>query len=453
MIEVLVRARPDLVSRAVIALLLLLPPNLVAQRDGSPGQQLDLRAVLDSVALHHPTVLAARARVRAALGSRQTAGQFGNPMLGYEVDGAPFPGQHLQGVDRETMTMLTVPLEPLYQRGSRIAVANAQVRTAEAEAAAAVQSMSLDASRAFYRAAQAQVRVDLTRDVASWLDTVVAYNRARVNEGVAAEADLFRSQLERDRTMAELAAQRAELIRAQADLSAFLSDGTNLSFARLQFSTNALPLPVMSERERRASDPRAATTAADDMLLTRPDVRAAQERSTAANGVISVERANVLRQLGATLGTKQLMGVTTMLAGVSLPFPVFDRNRGEIVRATAERDAAVLDFKAVTRTASAQLVGARAAAVLLTQQASALGASADTGFLARADESRRIALGAYREGAVPLYQVIDATRAWSDARMSYFDLLIAQQQSILDLLYAMGDDLRLGLASASTQSR
>jgi cobalt-zinc-cadmium efflux system outer membrane protein len=155
----------------------------------------------------------------------------------------------------------------------------------------------------------------------------------------------------------------------------------------------------------------------------------------------------LLRQLGATIGTKQMMGTTSMIAGVSFPLPVFERNRGEIARATAERDAAALDLEASTRTARAQLSGAVAAARLLTERAAALTASADTGFLARAEQARRIALGAYREGAVPLIQVLDAARAWSDARMTYFDLLFAQHESILDLLYASGADLRAALTS------
>jgi len=109
----------------------------------------------------------------------------------------------------------------------------------------------------------------------------------------------------------------------------------------------------------------------------------------------------------------------------------------------------MLDLEASTRTARAQLAGAIAAAQLLTERASVLSATTDTGFLARAEQAKRISLGAYREGAVPLLQVIDAVRAWSDARMTYFDLLFAQHQSVLDLLYASGSDIRAG----ATQSR
>jgi outer membrane protein TolC len=63
-------------------------------------------------------------------------------------------------------------------------------------------------------------------------------------------------------------------------------------------------------------------------------------------------------------------------------------------------------------------------------------------YLTRADEARRIALGAYREGAIPLIQVIDAARAWGEARIAYYRILYAQHESVLALLAAEGVDIR-----------
>ena len=184
----------------------LCAPVLAALGQGvvRPERALDLHTVLDSVVARHPTILAARARLRAAAGTRQTAGQLGNPTLAYEVDDTPFPGgQSISGLDREAMTTLTLPLEPLYQRGPRVKQADAQLRAAAADVQGVTQAVSLDATRAFYRFARAQVRVESTRDVVNWLDSVVTYDRSRVNEGVAAEADLIRAELERDRMVAE----------------------------------------------------------------------------------------------------------------------------------------------------------------------------------------------------------------------------------------------------------
>ena len=150
----------------------------------------------------------------------------------------------------------------------------------------------------------------------------------------------------------------------------------------------------------------------------------------------------LFRELGATIGTKQMMGTTSMIAGLSLPVPLFNQNRGEVSRATAERDAARRDFAASTGLVESEYAGAAEAVRILTEQATRLASGPDGDFLARAQQSERIALGAYREGAVSLLQVLDASRARSEARMAYYDLLFAQHEAVVDLLFASGQDIR-----------
>jgi cobalt-zinc-cadmium efflux system outer membrane protein len=151
-----------------------------------------------------------------------------------------------------------------------------------------------------------------------------------------------------------------------------------------------------------------------------------------------------LRQLGGMIGTRRTLGVSMLIAGVSLPVPLFDQNRGGRERANAELDAARFELVAEDRSARATLIGAAQAAQLLTERTATIAARDAAGrvaYLARTDEARRIALGAYREGAVPLFQVIDAARTWAEARVAYYGLIFAQQQSILALLVAEGTPL------------
>ena len=125
-----------------------------------------------------------------------------------------------------------------------------------------------------------------------------------------------------------------------------------------------------------------------------------------------------------------------------MPFPLFDQNRGAIARAAAEREAATFDLATQERIGRAEIVGASESARLLTDRARVLAGSAPgQGYLARADEARRIALGAYREGAVPLIQVIDAARAWGEAQLVYYQILYAQHESVVQLLVAEGVDI------------
>jgi cobalt-zinc-cadmium efflux system outer membrane protein len=387
--------------------------------------------VLDSALARHPLAEAARLRVQAARGARTTASAFGNPVVSYDIENAPFPGGNpISGLERETMATATLPLESIVQRFPRTRRADAEVRAAEADARGARQQLALDASRAFFRTALAQVRIQVVQDLTAWLDSVVAYNRTRVEEGVAAEADLIRAELERDRTEAQLTLHEAEHARMRAELATFLGDvGAGVPNVVVTIDDSPIPLPDFPEGR------------AD--LHRRPDVGAARERLTAAGANVSVQRATVVRELGATFGAKRTAGTTSMVAGLSLPLPIFDANRGEIARASAERGAAAYDLAARERAARAELAGAYEAGRLLTERALLLarGTGGRPAFLARADEARRIALGAYREGAVPLLQVIDAARAWGDARLAFYETLYAQHESVALLLAARGDDL------------
>jgi len=341
-------------------------------------------------------------------------------------------------MDRETMVTAMLPLEPLYQRWSRVSGANADVRAAEADAQAERQRIGMDATRAFYRTARAQVALEVARDLKTWLDSGVAYNRARGKEGVAAEADLIRSELERDRANVDATMQEADLARARADLTVFLNEEPDAPFLVAAFDA-PLALPEVAPTNRTGS--------------ARPDIRAARERVAAAGSGVTTERASLIRQLGITLGTKRSAGTTSLMAGISMPFPLFDQNRGAIARAAAERDAAGFELAAQERIGRAEIVGSAEAARLLTERAGVLtDTSRGQGYRARADEARRIALGAYREGAVPLIQVIDAARAWGEARVAFYQILYAQHESIVELLVAEGVDIASTLP-ALTEAR
>jgi outer membrane protein, heavy metal efflux system len=437
---------------AILLTLLGSAPPIRGQSAGSAQTVLTLKAVLDSVRANHPSVLAADSRVRAAEGSRVTAKALSNPILGYQVDQTPFPGgRPIVGMEREAMATATLPLEFLYQRGPKVARANADVRAAEADANAARQRIALDAASAYYRAGLAQIQSATTHDLLGWLDTLVTYNRLRVNEGVSAEADLIRSEVERDRVAAEASMQDAELAQAHAALGAYVSDSREQGVTA-SVVVDELPLPMRAPRVTTApSQPVDPALPPMTSIEIRPEVRAARERVTSATAAVSSERSMFVRQLGATIGTMQTGRTTSMIAGISLPFPLFDQNRGEVQRATAERDAAIFDLAAQERSAAADLRGAYAAASLLTDRALRLARQDSAGFLARAEESRRIALGAYQEGAVPLFQVIDAARSWSDARMTYYKTIIAQHQSVLSLLVAEGLDLFTNAPSPLTR--
>ena len=429
-----------------------------AETAGPARPALSLAQLLDRVQLRHPLVAAAQARVRAAEAARRTASTLGNPVLGYEVEAAP----RGSGMEREVMTTAMLPLEPFYQRGARVRRASAEVRVAEAEARVVTQGIGLDAARTYFETALAQIRLHAQHELVTWLDSVVTYNAARVREGAAAEADLLRSELERDRATAEAARFEADLIRARAALSTYTSSDATGGLADsagepapmvVEVREQPLPLPQVGVVGASPTTGGLSPSALAAAFTTRGELAAARERVAAAAAGVTTERRLFLRELSATVGTKRMEEGRGLIAGFSLPIPLLDQNRGEVARAHAERDAASLELIAEERAAHAAIAGALDAARVLTTRTTQLAARSTDGrpaYLARADEARRIALGAYREGAVPLLTVIDAARAWGEARLAYYEAIYAQHESVLVLLAAQGLDLRLATASLTS---
>ena len=400
---------------------------------------LTLGDVLSRAIAQHPLVDAARARVRGANGSRLTARSLANPIFTYQLENAPFPGGAAPiGIDREVSTVATLPLEPLFQRWPRVRRAEEEVRLAAAELDLARRVVFLDATRAFYRVALAQAAEEGGSDVRERLAELATYTGARVKEGATSEGDFIRVQVELDRADAALALDRVELARARGALAPYLAEGPTM--APSLDSVRVLVDTVVS-----AADAGAGAAATLAPLATyvarasveRPDLVAARARVAAAEAETNYQRTLAVRQLGATFGAKRIGNVNTMTAGLSVSLPFFDQNRGEVQRASAERSAVALELAWRERQVAAEVAAVYAAARLLAELRARLSGT----FISRAEASRRIALTAYREGAISLLQVIDASRTLADVRLAYYRTLFAERESLLELRVVSGNDL------------
>lgn len=405
----------------------VLGASVSAQSPGPPAQAWTLDAVVTAALAQHPLVEAARAQVSAAEGARRTTGAFPNPVATYWFENVGLSDNVSAAVTAESNIYGTLPLEPFLQRGSRIGQADHEVRAAQALVARAEQNVAADAVHAFYRVGLGQAALDAARENLAAIDEVVVYLRNRVTQGAAPEADLIRSQVERDRAETEVTLADVELLRAQATLRPFLGEA-----ARGEVRVAA---PVSS------SDPRALASAGEFVahaLSQRADLQAARAKASAAASAVALERSMVLRQLGASFGIKRTSGVTAMEGGLSFAVPLFDQNRGEIARATGERAAAEMETRWVERSITSEVEAAYQAAERLAARVIAL----QPAFLSRAEESRRIALGTYQEGATTLLTVLDASRALSEARLTYARLVAEANQTWFDLGVAAGYDAR-----------
>jgi cobalt-zinc-cadmium efflux system outer membrane protein len=183
-----------------------------------------------------------------------------------------------------------------------------------------------------------------------------------------------------------------------------------------------------------------ASTALSDLVArardNRPEILAARARAAAAEADTVYQRSLAIRHLGATFGFKESHGSTSMIAAISVPIPLFDRNRGEVKRATSEAIAARKEVAWSERRVEAEVEGAYDAAKQLIAQSGPLQRS----IVDRAAEAHRITLAAYQEGATSLLQVLDASRALADARLMFYRTSLSLHQGLFDLAMAAANE-------------
>lgn len=396
-----------------------------ANADPTPGAELRLGDALRIALTQGPVVEAARARVRAAAAATRSARAFPNPVLTWQVENGPFPGASSPtSAARETSAFATLPLEFLFQRGPRVQRAEQDLRAAEAELASARWLVARDAARAFGRVLIAQAALAAASDLSQGLADLAAFNQARVAEGAAPEGELIRVGIERDRTILEEALAETELASAWAELRPFLPGLSLSSPPRLTLNeavgSSLPPLAELLEKSR----------------ASQPEILAARARLASTRALAAFERRQLVRQVGAVFGTKRVAGENTMIAGLNLAVPLFDRNRAGGARADAEREVAEQELAWAERRISAQVEAAHRSAEVMAGRLAAL----TPDLLGRAEESRRVAMAAYREGAGSLLQVLDASRAAAEARQTLGRALMTREQGVLDLRAAIGGD-------------
>jgi cobalt-zinc-cadmium efflux system outer membrane protein len=369
----------------------------------------DTLTLVEAVALaraHSPLAAAARAQAEGAAKAAKAAGRLADPVLDLAMENwRPGADDFVASTDLDVFAVIAQPLD-LFTRSGRKAQARGESDEAAAGRLRAEQDVVLDTVRRYLETWRSRDLVAALAAQAENLAGIVASMEKRVAEGYAAEADLLRFRAEAARAANHLARARIESERAEAEL-AFLI-GRPAAGVRLE--APVLPPPPGGE----------PAALAEQAMAHRPDVAAARARAARARGTMSLEHARRYPDVALAGGYKRTGGLDTAVVGVVATVPVFERNGRAVARAEADSRAADLELEAtVTR--------ARAEAAILVRAARDLQARLarlDEDLVRPAEEARRSALAAFREGATDVLRVVDAERTNTEARKEALDLTV-----------------------------
>lgn len=366
-----------------------------------------------------PRVTALEADVTRAEGLAEQARARPNPSVNVYAEN--FAGDLRNNArDQQQVTgQLDLPIELGGKRSARIAAGTAGILAARARGIDGRLLYATELARAYAGVEIAAQRIERAEDEVEEMTSIVKATRALVDAGKEARSRQVQAETELATLEADLETTKAQKIAALARLSALAGSPT--------------PFTDVSESLLGRMSAKPASGPIDPMQAT--TVKVAEAEREAAARAVTVQQRLAIPNITAQIGVRQLRVASgpAIVAGIGIPLPLFDRNRGNIAAARAELQGAEARAAAARIEAEAN---SRAALALVT--AADLRSAAAERTLTTALEGYRLARIAYQAGKSPLLELITARRALGDARTVILDASAARFDARANLARLQG---------------
>jgi cobalt-zinc-cadmium efflux system outer membrane protein len=400
---------------------------------------LTLDEALRVASERNPSLAAARNAVEIAEAQRVDARLRPNPAVSFESEGYPLfePSRPSFTNNQELSLRFDQEIETSGRRRLRIEGAQSAVAVAESQRHDRLRQLELDVRRAYFQTVLAQADRDVAQTAMGEIDQVIALNRARLQEGEIAGAELRRLQVERLRFADDVFAAELTLRNARSALLALL----NVSDLGQSFDVvEPLEPPAGSLRVGTmilGTDPSTridGTGLLEQAMSSRADLTAARQEQQRADTETRLQRA--LRTPNVTVGGgyKRDFGTNAIVFGVTVPLPLANRNQGGVARAEAERRRAANQLAAAMTGVRLDVQQAVNALEITRQRVDYIRRES----LTNARQSRDIVLTSYQLGEADLIDFLDAQRAFRDTQRTYNRALYEERLSLFQLAAAVG---------------
>jgi outer membrane protein, heavy metal efflux system len=422
-------------TRARVAALCTVVAFTTSVRAQSAGVVLDSLAVRRRFSLadaaasarrQHPLLTAAGGRRRLVVGTARQEAALPNPTIEWRKENLNSP------LARDEFVTAALPID-LYGRRAALRSAGALTATRAAQdSSTSARQVEFDVARAYWRATLAFALQDAATTQRRAVDTIARIESERAKQGAVPVGAALRARLEADRARLTEASARAELERARGDLARALAT----PFDSVLRPTESL----------RVDSGIAVPTIAALLAIgreRRPELLAARARIDETSRRQLAERLGTLPAVGLQVGTKRTSGYMTGTVALGMAIPLFDRNGGNRERARGDVIVAESELRSMQATVDADVISAaRAYATLLAEYDRAIAPDAVGDGLRDLDirgaHVATIAATAYREGAISLFELLDAERLRAEVRVAALRAAVEVHMARLDLFRALG---------------
>jgi cobalt-zinc-cadmium efflux system outer membrane protein len=354
-----------------------------------------------------PRLAQSAAQTDRAQGLARQAKARPNPTLGLLTENVGGSGPYKDFDRAETTLSLSQPLELGGRRDARIGAGAAELEAARTRQTQSQAQFAYALALAYVEAEASQVGVTLAEDEVEEAEADAKAAQALVEAGKEARLRALRSQ-------ASLDAMRAELTSAKAGRDAAMGKLTALAAAPVPITT--IEAGVLETADRPPVGP-------DIDVLSSPDYLVAKAERDAIAKAVRVEKTRAVPEVTAVLGVRRFAGddATAFTGGLSMPLPLFDRNRGNVDAAQASLREADARLEAARLDVQAEAMSARGQVLAASQRLAATKTA-----LATAEEAYRLTRIGYDSGKADLTELLTARHDVGAARASVLEARLAR---------------------------
>jgi cobalt-zinc-cadmium efflux system outer membrane protein len=408
-------------------LILLVPGAARAQSPAASRPKITLRQAIEYALMHNPSMQAARTAITQSKAEEITANLRPNPVLGWDAQFIPIfsPGS-LTPDTIDTFSQFDIGLSYLFERGKkrqhRLAAAQEATAVTTSQVSDAQRTLTYNVAQQFVSVLLAERSLDFARrDLASFQKTV-QISRSRYKAGDISYGDFLKVKLQLLQFQLDVSSTTLARQQALVGLRQLMGYGSVPGDYDVSGSLAFQPLHLRQpELEQMA-------------LQMRPDLRAARQGITAAQGQYLLAKANGKRDVNFTANYTHLGGLNNGSFFWTIQLPIFDRNQGEIART----DAAITQAQDSEVAARQQVIADVRSAYDATRSDEQTVELYQSGYLKQAKESRDISAYAFGRGAASLLDLLDAERSYRAVELGYFETLAAYQLALEQLREAVG---------------
>lgn len=397
----------------------------------SPGTtempaQLTLQGAMDLLLKQSPIWLREQLNANVARGNLIQAGLRPNPTFDLSSESYPLfesnPGPFFNR--QELVLRAGQTIETAGKRGKRVGVARQDLAATESDIQNSFRQLKLEVKGRYYAVVLARAQRELAQEILNQFDDIIRLNEARFKQGELSGLEINRIRAERMRFSNDVLDSTLQLNNAKTALAELLGvQGLNTSYdvtERLVAPAAQLDLPALQR----------------EALQKRPDLLAEKQRLERASQNLRLQKSEAVPNVTPSFGYKRDFGMNAVAFGVSIPLPLFNRNQGNIDRASAEIQRQQYEATRVELSVKRQVQEAYQTAQTQADKVKAL----EQQYVPSARTAREIAQQSYRLGALDLIALLDSERTYRETVRAYNFALFDLQTATFQLETAVGKE-------------